>query len=421
MILPQNGRIIIIDNQINEAAPLMQALAKNGLSHTFFSGQLTEMPSKPISDIRVLFLDMILTGENESNEKTIMSAVKSVLERIIADDNGPFVCIAWTKKPALVKDLKNYLRKRSFHFPVLSWEKKKFRNDSGQFDIGLIIKKLEESMNGLESFQQFILWENLVHVAAGKTVTEFLNLKPQDEKEWNKKMTSIIWKLAKAHAGKQLEKSKPDDVMRNSFYSFNSAFLDTLNAEIRNDKISSSKKLPFDMIPDSDHDYEIDAKINSKLLLTLSDNVSHIPGCIYEELKIKRVELSELFHGDFNASSNKAKLESETKNIFLEVTPICDFAQMKQKVARLLPGVLWPRGISSDKIHEAWYVYKSPVLKYKDGILYHIVFDFRFLTSIALTELQKTKPVAVLKQEIMTDIQTKLSNHGNRPGIVYID
>jgi len=421
MTLPQNGRIIIIDNQINEAAPLMQALSKNGHSHTFFSGQLTEMPSKPISGIRVLFLDMILTAENETNDQIIMSAVKSVLGRIIADDNGPFVCIAWTKRPNLVNDLKDYLKTRGFHFPILSWEKKTFFNKSGQIDVGLITKKLEDSMKGLESYQQFILWENLVHTAAGKTVTEFLKLKPQDEKEWNKKMTSIIWKLAKGYAGKQLKKSKPDNIVRNSFYSFNSAFLDTLNAEIRNEKISSSKKLPFDEIPDSDHDHETNAKINSKLLLTLPDNGNHIPGCIYENLKIKRVELSELFQGDFNASSNKAKLNSETKNIFLEVTPICDFTQMKQKVARLLPGVLWPRGVSSDKISKAWYVYRSPVIKYKDGILYHIVFDFRYLTSIELTELEKTKPAAVLKQEIMTDIQTKLSNHANRPGIVYVE
>lgn len=421
MILPKNGGIIIIDNQINDAAPLMQVLSKNGHSHTFFSGQVTEMPSKPISGIRVLFLDMVLTGEEERDEKTIMSAVKSVLGRILSDDNGPFVCIAWTKKPNLVKDLKDYLEKRGFHFPILSWEKKKFFNESGEYDIDLIAAELEKSMKGLESFQQFILWENLVHAAAGKTVTEFLKLKPQDEKEWNKKMTSILWKLAKGYAGKQLEKSKPEDIIRNSFYSLNSAFLDSLNAEIRNDKISSSKKLPFDKIPDSDHDHETNAKINTKLLLTLPDNGNHIPGCIYEDLEINQVNLSELFHGDFNASSNKAKLKSETKNIFLEVTPICDFAQMKQRVGRLLPGLLWPNGVSNDKISEAWYVYRTPVIKYKDGNLYHIVFDFRYLTSIELTKLEKTKPVAVLKQEIMTDIQTKLSNHANRPGIVYVD
>ena len=67
-IFPQNGRVVIIDNDINEAQPLIKTLSKNNIRFSYFSGDIDQFPKDNLCDIRFLFLDLQLV-KGEQNPK----------------------------------------------------------------------------------------------------------------------------------------------------------------------------------------------------------------------------------------------------------------------------------------------------------------------------------------------------------------
>lgn len=423
MNLPENGRIVIIDNNRDEAMPLISVLSKNGFAATYFDADVRNLPSRPLKGIRILFQDMVLTAESK-DDKIIMSAVKSMLDKILDKDNGPFITIAWTHRPDLTAQLDGYLKQRGFHFPVFCWEKNNFvKNDgSGEYDMNRIVEKIKTSLQGKEALQLCVHWENLVHRAAGKTIDEFSRLKPFDEDKWNEKMVSVFWKLAKGYTGKQLEKNKPEEVIRNSLYSFNGAFSDTLYSEIRLDAECGHIQMSFESVDDGE-DTATNGKINTKFMITEADGQKNLPGTVYENLNVSRITLQDIFH-EHNGkkyATVKDELESKVKYIFLEVTPACDYAQDKWKVNRILPGVMWPAGFAEYIKTSAKFVYKSPVLQYKDEKYYHLVFDLRYFTSVPFSTLEPITPIFRIKQELLIDIQSHLASHVNRPGVVSLE
>ena len=55
MELPKNGSIVIVDDQITEALPLMNALAKRGVSYSYYDGKGKSYPAKPLDSVRLIF------------------------------------------------------------------------------------------------------------------------------------------------------------------------------------------------------------------------------------------------------------------------------------------------------------------------------------------------------------------------------
>ena len=62
MSLPINGRITIIDDQFDQALPIINVLSKNKQAYTYYSGDLQFLPNQDEvpNDIRLLFLDINL-------------------------------------------------------------------------------------------------------------------------------------------------------------------------------------------------------------------------------------------------------------------------------------------------------------------------------------------------------------------------
>ena len=430
MNLPKNGRIVIVDNDPEEVLPLIKVLSKFGHPVSFFSEKLNELPEKPISGIRILFLDMVLIHGEQSDVGIISGVVKSVLDKILSSDNGPFLPIAWTKKPEYIEELKKYLASRGFFFPIITLNKSDcMPSGTSDVNLNLIKSQLIEAIKGNESLNFFTSWENIAHDSAMFTVNQISGLK-SFESSWNDEMKSIILKLAKGYVGKQLDKSNSLEVVLNSFFSLNGAFTDNLNTLIRKDDDLQKIKLDFNSVSEI-NDLETNGMINSKLNLTEIDDCKHMPGNVYDLHNAQQICLYDLFQEvEINDGAEtkkitykdvKENLKAEIKHIVLESTPACDYAQDKWRVSRLVPGVLWPSKFSEFIKTNAQFAYCSPVVKFTDGNLYHLVFDFRFFTSTPFNKIDNSKYLFRLKQELLTDIQSHLSSHVSRPGIISLD
>ena|SRR3990172_11902771 len=146
MNLPENGRVIVVDDKIiEEGLPLIKALSKNGVPVTFFTGISDELPDQPLPDVRIIFLDIVLGTEGQSDKTKISTAV-GVINRLIGNDNtyAPYLIIAWTKHEELIEGIKQSLRNNPPVF-ILDLEKNECKDGNGEYAIPIIENKLLNS------------------------------------------------------------------------------------------------------------------------------------------------------------------------------------------------------------------------------------------------------------------------------------
>jgi len=415
MNLPINGRVVVIDDVQGEGFPLLKLFSQNGIPVSYFTGVKEELPASPISGVRVIFLDIILGTESQS-EKTKISTVANVVTHIVGSSkNTPYIIIAWTKHRELKDKIKDALKSNP-PLMMLDLKKDDCKNSKGEYDLNIIKNRLKEEMTKSGVFQLFLIWENLVHQSANGIVEGFTGFYAKDG-DWNKNMFCVFKKLAEAYAGKKLMAGKLSDIFVNSLLTFNMTFLDTLENEIKCCKYPDKLRgLRNKNIPDE----KIIASVNTKLLLADNkDNKSMQPGNVYEG-SIGRVKVAGLFDGDIDKYQNKADLISKAKPIYAEVSPICDYTCDKLKLHRILPGFLWPVDHIKKVNRKADYIYTSPLFLI-GADKYYLVFDVRYLTSLPLSTHKKNKKLMFkLKHELLTDIQAHLANHINRPGVIKI-
>jgi hypothetical protein len=423
MNLPQNGRVVVIDDIETEGIPLVKALSKNGVPTTYFTGlDMNELPSEPFQDVRLVFLDIVIG--TQSSEKNKIATVGNILRKIIGEKNGPYILIGWTKHNELLEKIKNLQHVQS---PIitLNLEKLNCRNDRGDYDINKIESKLKEELDKVGAFHFFVLWENIVHKSANQIVKEFSSFYDNDS-NWEKNLSNVLFHLASAYAGKQLGNEKKD-IIQNGMLTFNGTFIDFLENTMRGLDYS---EINIDFNHKEEIPENVYAKINSKLLLMESlDTRLTQPGNVYE---IKdncslKVNVQELFNQEFDKYTRKEDFLKKIKYIQLEVSPTCDFAQGKWRLSRLLPGVMWPsehllnypikKKRDVELIKDADYIYSSPLFE-KNHQTFKMVFDLRYLRASPLTDLDKIQPSFVIRHQLLVDIQSHLARHINRPGVI---
>ena len=166
VIMPDGGRIVIIDDKKDEGLPLLRALVKKGHPAIFLTPEQERLPEAPLDSIRIVFLDLIL-DEGMPSEETMMSTIQSVMRRIVdPDKNGPFVLILWTGNGNHADAVKKRLRKCGFRFVAAMMEKHRYMNGGG-FDLEKIQAGIRSHVKEAQALQLFMLWENSVRRASG--------------------------------------------------------------------------------------------------------------------------------------------------------------------------------------------------------------------------------------------------------------
>lgn len=112
MLFPRCGKVLVIDDQVEEAVPLLNLLGKKGVSTMYYSGSLSELPESPFNEIRLVFCD--LKFNVATDPKSVASNVFSILKSLISEENGPIyfwygvrtVLIIWTNYKKHLKQQK---------------------------------------------------------------------------------------------------------------------------------------------------------------------------------------------------------------------------------------------------------------------------------------------------------------------------
>lgn len=328
-VLPLNGRVVIIDDNIEEAIPLMKVLSKHRIPFIYVDGNKDNLPDNPVDNVRIMFLDIQLEGmEGVQNEKTKLSALFNVIKKVIGDKPDLYIIIAWTKHDELIDEIKKGLSSKPLF--TLTLEKRECKKeDSEEFDINIINEKLLEAIKKFGAFRFFLEWENTVHESAGRNVNEISSIITRDD-NWNQNINQVLRMLAEAYAGQQTNNNSDLTAM----LAINNLLLDIIENRIQNTKKNESF-INNQTVNLTDIN-EIKGELNRRLLIANEQNNSVIPGNIYKNEFLIKCDINNLC----NNNNIEKELNKQENHIILEVSPYCDYAQKKWKFHRILPGII---------------------------------------------------------------------------------
>ena len=464
-IFPQNGRVVIVDNDIKEAEPLMKTLSKNNIKFSYFSGDTDQLP-KPeenLCDVRFLFLDLQLI-KSEENPKSIASSLHGLIKNLISEKNCPYIIIVWSKQekkffdaflsvfsddPTLKKPIDFIDLEKSDYFSFIKGEWTP--NADEETILNSIEGKIFEKLSSNDPFHLFTYWDNLVHKSSNEIIHSFSSFIGTTEKP-DKKMWSIFRALAQANSGINLKLDDGNDVIQNALITFNGILLDSE----KNIKLSEyTNETPnFSKINMEEDDFS--PKINTRLLLDETGE-KFSPGNVYNsdrcdfkkkildnciDLNKLQDEFTEYFAVKNFITNKGAKIELfketgklkskyyhdlqkfheccienymilQSNLIYCEVSPVCDFSNQKLELHRIVYG-LKIQGKHASFIRTALYIYESPLFRDENGY-YKFIFDLRFFGSVESNEIIEKRPLLRFRHELLVDLQSKIAHHVNRP------
>ena len=292
MLLPTNGSVVVIDDLLEEALPIIQVLSKNGISSTFYRGNNSmELPSEPMQLIRLVFLDLQLF-DTVTDEAQISRTLVNVLKKIISSNNGPYLLVIWSKNyakygAAVEEEIKKPEHKIAPAY-IVTFNKRDCLVETTVevLDTDDFIKEVLESLeSGLEDgesdiirraikakldsriktefqpredaiqiierhiktqlekagvFHLFVIWENLVKKSSSRVAHEISELVPIN-KNWESNMRDLFRRMGIARTGRNTVSE--ESLIKESINTFNNSFVDRLETEIKNVSLPASISL----------------------------------------------------------------------------------------------------------------------------------------------------------------------------------
>lgn len=454
MNIPINGRIAIIDDQIKQAEPIINILSKRQMPLTYFSGDPAFLPEigNNINDIRVLFLDINLIDDSEHPNKVLKARLIPVLERVISEENYPYVLIYWTRHNG--SEHKDLIEKEIFNNDLANRKPIAFlsaiKGDYFNFD-GSLTDDFNEKLDGLfdkidilisqhPAYSHLINWENQVHLSADSTLQSIFS--SYNDSEWDNNANYTLNKLGEAYLGKHYKTAEIEEKIKGSFISLSTVFKDILEHNIQNQTIENKDSL----------EYTEDAVIKSINSLNLSLNTTNYvkeiaesgnvlelqdKDSVFKKILFNVLSFFNVIHSIKNENPDisqdilkktadkqfkeiRKEIEKVWRKIYVVVTPVCDFAQKKSAYDRVVKGVLIPKKYKEFIEDRSEAVFIIPFVIEIDGIECFLVLDFRYFITTDLTQ-ENVSGLFRIRQELLSEIQSKLSRHINRQGILLID
>ena len=442
-------RILIIDDKEEEGTTIAKALwdSKYAVRYIKYDPKsFLDTGKEKLMGVRVVFMDIDLIGDGVfgSGSKNF-SAIQQALEYCLDEKNGPYILITWSTFDAYANDLFRHLNDRiTDNLKPVLYKRLNKEDYKGEKRNKLSIK-IEKYLKGLEATGCLIEWERNVQYATCETIFELMNIGVTSGlKSINKRITTVLYNLAKAEAGKNLNEG-------NATHHLHSMLSQLLYDEITNMpfiKNDTSGKIIF-AGKASRPINQWHPKINTMLHLDytkMDPNIGHIPGDVFEYpenvegLPIPHEDIEKFIRGkfmDFKDNEEKKKFKSEIKKscrlLLIEITPPCDFAQNKFDwnryiVAALIPEklisltyILKRKGKSREEGKSPDFRWNSPEFQFNNDSPFRVVFNSRFILSVPCKNNFQSKfgeRLFRIRQPLLSDMIGWLARQSSRQGHV---
>lgn len=448
-MITKTTNVVVIDDLYDEVKPLLRMLNHEGIGLVYYNGtDYREFPARPLKGVRLLFLDFVLGTDGQSSRNKI-STLMSVVKKVISEDNGPYIILAWTKHDVPTDDLlalfkEEILKDPQFPQPVVivNLEKNKCMNNPNTIN-----KKLNEKFGDENILKLILYWENYARDALCDVIRILSDISKPVVKagqsfdnysaNWNAQFERHIFGIAEASLGRNIGADK--NLLVAAQLALTVPFHDCAETLIKKNT-RYNKELAEKIISHKDEQYNLTEKasMNTFFLLASQEIDKNVqPGNIYKfndvfrkikcrnkncysnKIKLTKQDIAQEFYDSSNGPikiyGDKAALLKKVIPILLEITPECDYVQKKWKTPKLVLGILWPEKLANKMLVKADYIYKRFLIKYQDEV-YYITFNAHHLFNIGFHVFKSVEPVLKARKELLVDIQQWFSGHISRPG-----
>lgn len=436
----QAAKVVVLDDDEDEAVYVLNALAVMGIAAAFYNptkGQET-FPAEPLSGVRLAILDMDLVGAG-TDDKSKISALIGAIRRILSVSNGPYSVLVWTKHP----DLQEAFERALFATPdapkpisVQAIAKAEV-GVGGKFNPTLLHSRIAQCLDSSVPLAILQSWEQLSLTAASEVLRALSALVQTGETEperwrdtWTKDSLSLMKALAKAEGGKALG---PESYLSTLFAALNPIFVDRFEASTR--RFAPQPALA-EAIFSATGDISSDriAKLNSMLHLSYDHLDKMSAGNTYLVAALAPLPfttptadavLSDLLNEAPPAETLEA-LRLATHFVAIEISPQCDHAQGKLRSHNFVTGLLVPAELRpkyKKPKAELSYIWESAPIYMEDGIppgVYSLLLSARHHAVTDVAAFQGKEAFVRLRSQILSQVQFCMASYSSRPAVTVV-
>lgn len=413
MLLPNNGKVVVIDDKIEDVQELLAGLSSEGVSFLYYRDEaLTDLPSQPISNVRLVILDLLLVNDREPSPKEVVSSIAVRLKRILSPSNGPYVLLYWsTMKKEYAAAFEEALDQEALRRfkPMLMLDLPK------PATLAIVKEALKRRFENFKALNPLLAFESAVNEAGGDLVSAFCRVAPMNA-DWNQQLTTLLEKSAMARLGEAGYKAlDTQGRLQNALMALASTVEERTVQKLEAQNLHEAQvSLSDSPTPNP----RIVGEVNA--LLHLSDreysgratgNLFLLPGHPEKLLAFWKAL----------AGANTTEVPAGCKIVIVDITPSCDYNQDKD-YSRFIGGLLVPEEHLVLARKSPAYVNKLPLVRRGDQS-FRLYLDSRFLlsSSSVMPLGLDTEFHCRLNQSILADILTKVSGHVSRPGYMFLE
>lgn len=469
----KTGKTIVIDDQYEEAQPLLNSLYDLGIPHHYSDGSPSTLPKKPLH-FRLIFLDLELISRTSMHSNTAKDDYKNfkskhigILDKVLKNNNESFILVIWsTEKGDLedpfkeIFDLTKDQHTNKKPYKIIPLEKRNYFNQGVFIETkkDQLYREIKDELKDLDAFKTFCEWETKINDSAGETFDAILQT-VNSFKEKEKGLSQLITLLSIAHSGDSgflglTTNQKKTDAVLLALNEILHDDVDRLVLDQREEEFKNWAAKDKAQITGLRKGFD-NGSINAKLF-TYTPNKPELTGSIYQvkrgkepkaiyddAVNLKKIE-SEVI-AKFKRENNNQGPDPITKNhlveefnknlyqnlvqpVELNVTPLCDVSQGNDPVHRIIPGLIIPESNKAFFICRGYcsqrFSANELITNLNDNVF--LLLDFRYFKSLAKSSIKsRTKDskklpryLFTLRNNLVNDIQISLSNHVSRLGVL---
>ena len=424
------GSVLILDDREKDARPIREALARSGIGAIHVSDEM--QPESPLKGIRVAMLDIHLQGLASDPEASI-KATCDLIDRIIHEQNGPYVAVIWTGNPGDADRFKQELGAvRCPPVRMVTLEKSNVFK-GGKADAEVILNEIERAIADSPALPVASLWEEIVREAANDTL---VSLSLADDQAVNR-----LAALLRAEA--DLAALEEDAAgMRSLLAALNPVHFDMTEKRSASMDSEASAVMPIRKKAKAgkrDLPLAEQAQLNTALLFDPQPG-GFGPGRLYRYGDIAGLGIGVALAAEDRIRRDTAEDEEVLPVFFLEVSAACDHQQGKIRAARLIAGVAFSAATfgTGDRGRQG----RRGPYKVRDGAHLRtlqavcvpgfpdegarIVWNARYPVAVSLDDaaaldgIKAIEPIGRFREPLLADVRAWLGYHAGRPGYVSI-
>ncbi|MDE0126605.1 MAG: hypothetical protein OXN97_18725 [Bryobacterales bacterium] len=449
----QTARALVIDDDYQEAHPVVLALSRLGIGSLYLNGDLELVRRNgPFRGIRLAFVDMDLQGQGTLSVEDTGRHAASYMSEAVSHDNGLLGILVWTKHQKAAESFFKELRSLLPSSAVLELG---VEQKPGDLQIGgpealdavtKIVTAVTDRVGKASGMHLLWEWEQLTHEAVTATsenlievVRKGTTIKLSELESVSCGLTATLGLLAAAardrtactgiEAASQAFSALLPMLQDGAEYAYRQ--FDTMEEHDLSTLLAVAKDTQVlkDRGPMRRCRY---GRLNRMVHVSrLDSGVPLLPGNVYkltdDLATILSFDTGKVLNGLVSNKYKRERGDTESTVVIAEVSPACDYAQDKVEIPRVIGGALIPiERLNNVPSHD--YIYKSfGVVHFDDdeanglsGGTFHFALNARFLSGLSSALLEERTPLFRIRRNTLVDVQAWLARYGNRPGVITI-